>query len=192
MKADKESFSVSKIQRNKEGLTIDYGHFHMIGDDPIFVKNKQQNERHPSDEFIANLNKCKQYVANIIHYGSINKIIGNKQFKCTEDQSRILMRLHQDLMQKIQINGIEMFGADQDIEKCSIKYSLEGLSGQNMDNKTYKIDLLESNIHGFEDELKDLCETLISQSYDYLFKNEGGQGDLFNQDQEEQEEQEES
>lgn len=181
MKLTRENFSVSQIQRTKEGMKFKCGMSYTDKEGYHYDKESPERDRYPHEDFVTDLNRLKKFVGKIINYGSINRIVGDTKFKVTEDQSRYLMRLYQDLISKITINGIDLFCEDQIINHCQIKYSLSGYSSQNMDCKTYKIDLSE-NIHGDEQELTDLCDKLIDHSYAYIYENKAGQGDLFEQE----------
>lgn len=179
MKPTREQFSVSSIQRVENGMKITYQL--LMGEQ--FDSITRKRDLFPVDEFLKDLNSLSKYVAKIIHYGSLIRIVGDTKFKITEDQSRYLTRLHQDLISKISINGIDLFCDADMIKKCTIRYSLSGVSGQNMDHKTYKIDL-QSTFHDFEEELTELCDSLIEHSYEYLFEDKGSVGELFDEESE--------
>lgn len=170
-----EHFALNKIQRQKNGgLSINYSTFITDGERMIEEVDNKKSERIPCDELITAINKLKEPVCKVINYTKFRSVISDNDFKCTEDQSRFITSLYNSLYQGITINNLQLWADGELITACVIGYSLTGYNAQQMDHKTYKISLEEFE-HGFEDDLRDICDEIRKESYQYLFENKGGQ-----------------
>lgn len=150
-----------------------------------------ESQHHAHEDLKVLLNRLKPIVAKIFHWNFGMKVLDEKLFGTTAQQSQFLTTFYNEMIDKITVTGIGIsgMGDKQGVVITSVFDSLQG--GVAVNSKAIKFN---GTKYGFEEEVEELVEEIRKEVF--LFVDQGkveadDQLDLFPEDEDDDLEEEE-
>lgn len=176
--ANIEQFKLSKIKKIKNGgMEIDWEMRRSTDNENYEIPSNIKNPVIPHPDLVSLFDKLKPFVARIYNWTLVREIVKNREFKATPDQSKLLENYVQEMIGKITISGISVSGEDQHagvIITAVFEHEVNSKSAINGHRIRFS-----SNVYGFEDEIREICESIERESFEYLYEDKKAQLDVF-------------
>lgn len=177
-KLDFKDFDLQKVKANSDGVHIE---FYEKGNGNLKHTVDCSEEPHP--DFITSLKALQLYFA--MRIGILDGWnFARENLKKDQELLKDAISGYDSEIERCSVFGIAYVGSDQ-LRAVKITGALKcknGSVGMATPNITFSSDKL-----GYEDDVKDLCDVVMKECYNYAFKNKRAQQDIMTQIEEQDE-----
>lgn len=180
MKECKEQdFEFKKLKTNGGGLNVDFSYSYAVKKEVHTNVVPLESTSPPHPELTNLLDKLKPVIADIFMFNFPRELCMINEFEATTEQSRYLERYYIEQIKKIDITGIAVSGSEEK-KKVVITATYENKMGVTAINS--KPISLSGSKYGFEEDVENIVNELISEAYLYVFKGKSAEPQLFSQE----------
>jgi len=179
-----DQFDLKKVKLVKGGgLEVEYSTSETSGNGPegpeIYGStHKDKSTKFPHPDLTELLKQFKPMVARVFNFSFFRELVQHEDFNAKEEQSRIAERFYQEIIGKIEINGIALSG---DGANCGCIVMASFLTEVNKNKAALNVPRIKFNstTFGFEEEMQDLADMVKEETFKFLFENKVADPELF-------------
>jgi hypothetical protein len=174
-KMSKKNFKMNKIKLVPDGGGVYHESIITIDgeDGKIEVARQETVAITPHPDLSDIIKMLKNYVMTSCMLSSLGSVLYSKEFGLTEDQEEAYNAYLDLLRDKITITGIAVSGTDQ-TRGVIITSKIKAENGRVTALNT-PIMRFSSAVYGFENDLEEICDTIETELYEFLFNNKHAQ-----------------
>jgi len=175
---DESQFKLEKVTLPKNGgAKIEFSYQKSVRNETHTIHDKHETTENPHPDLTGIMRKLKDYLVVVHNLHMVEKVVKRKQFDATTAQQKIATGALDEIKQAIRISQCSLHGSSED-RAVIITGVNTSLTGQGMALNTHKIHL-ENDTYGFESELAEAVDDLISECYEFVFNHKVEEPDLF-------------
>lgn len=171
---ERKDFELSKIKLVKNGgVDLIYTVKENIDGEIYHEKYHKQSLKDAHPDLINKMNELKPILARVYHLSFFKTILETEEFNSSDKQREIASDAFDEILKKIRISQLSISGKDQNMGVV-ISGGMIAETNQVMAMNTHHLKL-EQIKYGFEEELSEIVNDIINESFEFIYENKRSQ-----------------